>query len=461
MSTLETKLGVQIHNYNNEEDVLTEDEVLGRDFDWDQLARGYLSLDELNHLKKYDKIKGNSFSEKKSLFDKDGKTYCLIFMNLLTRFQKEDCLQYILTLIDQVLKNDPEKALLFYKLKDVERDVGIPDLPFGPLFSLLSRKNDWYIVSKTCTILATFLIEFPTVSQANIENTINAFIDQLKKQTDREKTVAVRALQTLLRKDKYRVLFARAGGLQMLIKLTKYTSPQTDSPEEQTNFQLLYQVLFCLWSLSFNKEVKSQMTSPELITNLSDILKNVDIVKVNRLSIAVLRSIVDLEKNTEVMIGCYLHKTLEHMKNRKWGDEDVESDISILMEKLELKYQDLSSFDVYKSELLSKKLDWTPSHKSERFWRDNCAKFEEDDFFAIRSLKDILATHKNPKVLSVACWDVGEFVRFHPRGKAIAQFLNIKSDVMKLLDHTDPDVKKEALLALQKLMVVHWEYVAQ
>jgi len=160
------------------------------------------------------------------------------------------------------------------------------------------------------------------------------------------------------------------------------------------------------------------------------------------------------------MIGCDILKTLEHLKNKKWGDDDIGADLEVLVTKLEEKYNDLSTFDMYKSELLSKKLNWSPSHKSEKFWRENVHKFDDDDFLVLRILKEILSTSKTPRVLAVACWDVGEFVRFHPRGKAIAQHLQLKTEIMKQLDNKDPETKKEALLALQKLMVVHWEYLS-
>jgi hypothetical protein len=63
--------------------------------------------------------------------------------------------------------------------------------------------------------------------------------------------------------------------------------------------------------------------------------------------------------------------------NKKWGDEDIEGDLQVLQDTLEKKVNDLSSFDMYKNELLSKKLDWSsPPHRSEKFWRQNVLRFE-------------------------------------------------------------------------------------
>lgn len=80
---------------------------------------------------------------------------------------------------------------------------------------------------------------------------------------------------------------------------------------------------------------------------------------------------------------------------------------------------------------------------------------------------------------SVACWDLGEFARLHPRGRmleekknflsfflkilffifSILQQIGVKYPLMELMDHKDSEVRKQALLAVQKLLVTHWEYL--
>jgi V-type H+-transporting ATPase subunit H len=66
----------------------------------------------------------------------------------------------------------------------------------------------------------------------------------------------------------------------------------------------------------------------------------------------------------------------------------------------------------------------------------------------------------NPLTTSVACFDLGEFARIHPRGRSILQQLNIKIPLMQLMEDKDPEVKKQALAAVQKLMVFNWEYLS-
>ena len=39
-----------------------------------------------------------------------------------------------------------------------------------------------------------------------------------------------------------------------------------------------------------------------------------------------------------------------------------------------------SSFDEYSSEVRSGRLEWSPVHKSEKFWRENAARLCEKNF---------------------------------------------------------------------------------
>ena len=59
----------------------------------------------------------------------------------------------------------------------------------------------------------------------------------------------------------------------------------------------------------------------------------------------------------------------------------------------------------------------------------------------------------------VACFDLGEFARFHPDGKKIIHKFKGKEVLMKNLQDKSPKVSKAALLATQKLMVANWEFL--
>jgi len=39
-----------------------------------------------------------------------------------------------------------------------------------------------------------------------------------------------------------------------------------------------------------------------------------------------------------------------------------------------------SSFDEYTTEVKSGRLEWSPVHKSDRFWRENCIRLNEKNY---------------------------------------------------------------------------------
>jgi len=162
------------------------------------------------------------------------------------------------------------------------------------------------------------------------------------------------------------------------------------------------------------------------------------------------------------MVQARVLKHLDILQQRKFEDEDIEADIKYLFDKLNESVQDLSSFDEYASEIKSGRLEWSPVHKSTKFWRENAARLCDKNYELLKILVNLLETSQDPLVLSVACYDIGEFVHHYSiRGKTVIEQLGGKQVVMGLLAHEDTNVKYEALLCVQKFMVHNWEYLGK
>ena len=69
------------------------------------------------------------------------------------------------------------------------------------------------------------------------------------------------------------------------------------------------------------------------------------------------------------------------------------------------------------TEIHSGRLEWSPVHRSERFWRENAGRLNEKNYELLKILISLLETSKDPLDLSVACFDLGEYVRHYQRGK--------------------------------------------
>jgi V-type H+-transporting ATPase subunit H len=291
------------------------------------------------------------------------------------------------------------------------------------------------------------------VSEENVAFVCHWLREQLRKPEEKDNCNSLSALQKLLLEDSFRLPFAKEDGLNLLGSLLK------SKMQNAKALQVCYQVVFCLWLLSYNKKVAQQVTDTNIIPSLVDVLKFISTDKVVRMSLATLRNLLDVSTNNEQMIDCDIMKPLDNLSHKNWADPDIQDDLEVLKEALAKNIVILSSFDMYKKEVLSGNLDWTPVHRSEKFWRENAHRLEEDNNKLLLVLKGLLSDGTPPTVQAIACFDIGEFARAHPRGKIIVQKLGIKLPLMKLMEETDTEVRKQALLAVQKLMVTNWEYL--
>ena len=71
----------------------------------------------------------------------------------------------------------------------------------------------------------------------------------------------------------------------------------------------------------------------------------------------------------------------------------------------------------------------------------------------LRILITILDKSTDAKALSVACHDIAQFIQFHPVGRGIILDLKAKERVMEKMSNTDPEVAKQALLCVQKILL--------
>ncbi|KAH9706821.1 V-type proton ATPase subunit H [Citrus sinensis] len=71
----------------------------------------------------------------------------------------------------------------------------------------------------------------------------------------------------------------------------------------------------------------------------------------------------------------------------------------------------------------------------------------------LRVLLTILHTSSDPRALAVACFDLSQFIQYHPAGRVIVTDLKAKERVMKLMNHENTEVTKSALLCIQRLFL--------
>jgi len=224
--------------------------------------------------------------------------------------------------------------------------------------------------------------------------------------------------------------------------------------------QIQYQIIFCLWLLTFEKDIAASINEKyDIIPVLVEIAKSAIKEKVIRVIIATLRNLVEIAptQNLAAMFVAKLLPFTENLSARKWSDSDIIEDIDYIKNRLQEDFQSLTTFEQYASEVETGKLEWSPPHKSDVFWKENAHKLEEHNHQLLRALARLLSTSTNPLALAVAASDIGYYIKFATKsGKSVLQDLGAKQRIMELMTHDDQEVRYQALLAVQKYMHQAW-----
>ncbi|XP_076340120.1 V-type proton ATPase subunit VhaSFD [Tachypleus tridentatus] len=375
------------------------------------------------------------------------------FLNLLGHISKDQTIQYILIMIDDMLQEDKARVEIFKEYSKKKRET-----VWSPFLNLLNR-HDGFIMNMTSRILAKIACwSRELMDGSDLHFYLTWLKDQLRMPANEYIQSVARCLQMMLRIDEYRLAFIAVDGISTLVTVLA----------GRVNFQIQYQLVFCLWVMTFNTNLAEKMNKFNIIPILADILSESVKEKVTRIILATFRNLIEKPEDSDVskdnaiaMVQCKVLKQLDILQGRKFDDPDIMEDIEFLNDKLLASVQDLSSYDEYTTEVKSGRLEWSPVHNSEKFWRENAVRLNEKNYELLKILTHLLENTKDPLVLSVASHDIGEYVRHYPRGKHVIEQLGGKHLVMQLLTHEDPNVRYEALLCVQKLMVHNWEYLGR
>uniref|UniRef100_A0A672Z076 V-type proton ATPase subunit H n=1 Tax=Sphaeramia orbicularis TaxID=375764 RepID=A0A672Z076_9TELE len=404
-----------------------------------------ISAEDCEFIKKFEVANSE---EKQVILTNEGHQCAKTFLNLMAHISKEQTVQYILTLIDDTLQENHQRVNIFFdyakKTKNTAWSYFLPMLNRQDLFTV-------HMAARIIAKLAAWGRDLMEGSDLNYY--FNWIKSQLSSQSSQYVQCVAGCLQLMLRVNEYRFAWVEADGVNCITAVLS----------NKCGFQLQYQMIFCVWLLAFSPQLCEQLRRYNVVPALSDILQESVKEKVTRIILAAFRNL--LEKSAEretrqeyalAMIQCKVLKQLENLEQQKYDDEDITEDIKFLLERLGESVQDLSSFDEYSSELKSGRLEWSPVHKSEKFWRENAVRLNEKNYELLKILTRLLEVSDDPQVIAVAAHDIGEYVRHYPRGKRVIEQLGGKQLVMNHMHHEDQLVRYNALLAVQKLMVHNW-----
>lgn len=289
-------------------------------------------------------------------------------------------------------------------------------------------------------------------------------------------------------------------------------SSSTPTSTSSASVQQLYELTFCLWCLTYElsnfADVRSDFAKDGLpVMALVELVSSAPREKVVRVALAALknlatctasssnadtsipgedgnevvadedkenatskllhrhhhhhrhRSRIDAKVFLNEMIACGLIKAITLLRERQFSDPDMIADIDTLHHLLQQNFKEMTRWEVYQNEVETGQLQWGSTH-TEAFFKENAKMMEgsNGDFHIVKILISLISS-KDEDISAIACFDLGEFCRHYPNGRAIAKRLGAKELVMGLIEHDNPELQRHALLCVSKMMVHNWEYV--
>ncbi|CAB9512824.1 Probable V-type proton ATPase subunit H 2 [Seminavis robusta] len=311
---------------------------------------------------------------------------------------------------------------------------------------------------------------------------------QLKNTSGAMVGVCIPSLKALMEAHESRVIFCKSGGIKYISrqlragsKTTKTLTTSIDNKKKtQTSVQQLYELVFCLWVLTYelnaSYQIRADFAKDGLpISALVDMVSIAPREKVVRVALSSLRNMATCDADNSPqpsgqpriddkhflgeMIACGLMKAVDHLRDRQFTDPDIVEDVKCLHKLLIENYKEMSRWEVYKNEIEAGHLQWGSVH-TEAFFKENARMMEgsDGDFRPLKVLIALLSS-TDEEISAIACFDIGEFVRHYPNGRAIAKRLGAKELVMPLIEHENPELQRHALQCVSKIMVNNWEYV--
>ncbi|OAF67531.1 V-ATPase subunit H [Intoshia linei] len=376
-----------------------------------------------------------------------------VMLALVSRMSKDQTIQYILTILDDLLKDLPYNVYVIFM--EIMKSKFNSD--FGPLLKLLTR-SDKFITNQCSQIITKILLLFNPnlLNQEDIFYYFSYLIDALSNVTPFT-GVSIRCLQSLLKIDEYCTVFHKKGGFAIISSILL----------NMKSYQLQYQLTFCLWLISFKQEYCSYIISLDVVNIMCQIVRESTKEKVARMIFATFRNIINnLNKDSELqqivfsMIRNDFIKKIESLETKGIHDIEYKEDVTFMNDFICKEMENLSSFEEYASELESSQLYWSPPHKSKNFWTENVLRLHEQNYKLLKILVKLIEVSEDSTTVVIAIHDIGQYVSHFPRGKSIIDKLGGKTLIMQCLLSKDRSIRYQALVVLHKLMLHNWQHLA-
>ena len=271
-------------------------------------------------------------------------------------------------------------------------------------------------------------------------------------------------------------------GFQALFSVFRFAS-QLGAREQ---VQLMYELLFVLWSLALEPVLARLLPSGETVHLLGQALKLTS-TKVRRMAVAVTACLARHPHHVAELLDSDVHFRLPELLTlaQDLDDPDFIEDTRSTLATLEGSPQRLTLFDRFSRMARSPRMEMSRMLRSEVFWRENITKFERDDFALVMRLIQHLGPciqssgsspdlvpyvprrldgepfHPLPKpsqeTMITAAYSLTQFIKFYPRGRDIVEHTGVSRRLLEIMANLGQmygmDLQDAAVLCMQQLIL--------
>ena len=300
------------------------------------------------------------------------------------------------------LKNGTQKV----SLSSTFYPSGILTEDWRPLLRILSgSKSDPFAQRGAAYCLANILLEGCNLHDQSklfspVSSILMTFVSWVTSRLQSSSTssslaIVIPSLTVIMVSREARRDFDETGGVGYIARHLQIHADNS-KPGSNPSVQQLYELVYCLWLLSFdcqdNEQIRKHFHRDGAVAALVNLVAAAPREKVVRLGLSTLCNLAlctggaagsaipfDGRSFLTEMIGSGLLKTIDRMKEQqKWTDPDMEADLKLLHQHLHETFRHMTRWDVYVSEIESHHLQWGIVH-TEKFFRQNVKLMEGKD----------------------------------------------------------------------------------
>ncbi|NXF62927.1 VATH ATPase, partial [Ciccaba nigrolineata] len=266
-------------------------EVRANKVNWQSYLQGQMiSGEDCEFIQRFEQKRNPE--EKQELLQTEGNQCAKTFINLMTHISKEQTVQYILTMVDDMLQENHQRVCIFFDYAKRGKNTA------WSYFLPMLNRQDLFTVHMAARIIAKLAAWGRELMEGS---DLNYYFNWIKTQLSSQKlrgtggSVEAGAVST---SDSSQYVQCVAGCLQLMLRVNEYRFAWVEADgvncimgvlSNKCGFQLQYQMIFCVWLLAFSPQMCEYLRRYNIVPVLSDILQESVKEKVTRIILAAFR----------------------------------------------------------------------------------------------------------------------------------------------------------------------------